>query len=69
MWLVAIVIAAITVSRLPHTFTPYSIKALPTRVNIHLSCIHKGLTALSSVTPLIQTNNQTILTRSFEFDV
>ena len=49
--------------------TAYGIWALFAGVNIHFSCIPKGITAFSRVTPLIRTHDQTILTRSFEFDV
>ena len=36
------------------------------RVNIHLSCIHKGLSAFLRVTPLIQKHDQTILAQCFD---
>ena len=52
-------------SPITSNFTPYSIMALSTGVNIDLSCIHKGLMPFSRVTLLIRMYDKIILTWFF----
>ena len=58
-------VSALAASRLPHTFTPYSIMALSAGVNIHLMCNHKGLLDFSQVILRLWIDDQRIFNTIF----